>query len=297
MWQWSARSGALAGCVWLGVLPLREGFAAVHARAGELKVTLLSIGAGQCAVVEPPGGAEAVLIDAGSTSLSDLQRKALGPFLRHAGRRDVGAIFISHSNYDHFSAVSEVVGGYDVGQVYVSSQFRMQSIDNLPAEHLLRTLDAMDLPPREIAIGHGFDIGGGAKLAVVWPPEQYASDPNNCSLVLSLTYAGRRVLFTGDLETAGQRELLASGQDLRADVLLAPHHGSYEHATTMAFIDTVSPSYIVCSNDRTLSARQREFDRQTRGRNVLRTHAAGAITVRITRAGEVKVEPFLKRTD
>jgi competence protein ComEC len=35
-----------------------------------------------------------------------------------------------------------------------------------------------------------------------------------------------RVLFTGDLGAAAQARILATGVDLRADVLKVPHHGS-----------------------------------------------------------------------
>ena len=38
--------------------------------------------------------------------------------------------------------------------------------------------------------------------------------------------AGLRILLTGDLEPESQRAILATGADLRADVLKVPHHGS-----------------------------------------------------------------------
>jgi hypothetical protein len=37
---------------------------------------------------------------------------------------------------------------------------------------------------------------------------------------------GLSALLPGDIETEGVARLLASGADLRADVLLLPHHGS-----------------------------------------------------------------------
>jgi len=48
-------------------------------------VTMLSLGAGQCAVIEPPDGAP-LLFDAGSSSIADLIHKVIGPFLRSAHR-------------------------------------------------------------------------------------------------------------------------------------------------------------------------------------------------------------------
>lgn len=41
-----------------------------------------------------------------------------------------------------------------------------------------------------------------------------------------VTLAGLRILLTGDLEPESQRAILATGADLRADILKVPHHGS-----------------------------------------------------------------------
>jgi competence protein ComEC len=289
--RWSFRSTGFAGCMVLAVLPVRVGLASMHAHDGELRVTLLAVGAGQCAVIEPPG-APAVLVDAGSTSLSDVLRKALGPFLRHQGRREIGSVFITHANLDHFSAVADIAEAYGVGAVMTSPQFRAQSVDNPPAEAMLRTLDQLDCPPRMIQKGNRIDLGGGATIDVLWPGADAILDPNNSSLVLRLSFAGRTILFTGDLQVAAERALLASGQALNADVLIAPHHGSYE-TTTRAFIDAVAPVAILCSNDRVLSVKQKDFDQQITTRPVYRTHDRGALTVHISPKGDIQVETYL----
>jgi hypothetical protein len=55
------------------------------------------------------------------------------------------------------------------------------------------------------------------------------------------------------------------------------------------------PDVIVCSNDRTLSMKQREFDQEMKGRTVYRTHTSGAITIRISREGDVLIETYLPK--
>lgn len=290
--RWLSRSIAIAGCLTLAIVPLSSGFSAFYTHAGDLKVTLLAVGAGQCAIIEPPG-ADAVVVDAGSAYMSDVLRKVIGPFLRHQGRRGIQSVFISHPNFDHFSAVADLSAAYDVEQIYVSPHFRRQSADNPPAEGLLRTLDQLDRPPREAQSGRTFDLGGGAKLEVVWPPDASQLDANNNSLVLRLTFAGRSILLPGDLAATGQRGLLQSPDQLPADVLIAPHHGSSE-STTAAFVDAIHPKVIVASNDRTLSAKQRDFDRMMLNRLVYRTHTSGAVTIRIGRDGSVAVETYLQ---
>jgi hypothetical protein len=72
------------------------------------------------------------------------------------------------------------------------------------------------------------------------------------------------------------------------------HHGSAESLTTL-FIDAVDPLWIVSSNDRTLTNKQRNFEHLTGGRKLLRTNDCGAITMTIDAAGNLTVEPFVKK--
>jgi competence protein ComEC len=69
---------------------------------------------------------------------------------------------------------------------------------------------------------------------------------NNASMVLRLDYAGKTFLFTGDLEAKGERDLIASGTNLRATVLKVPHHGS-KTSSSEGFIEAVHPEAAVIS--------------------------------------------------
>ncbi len=70
---------------------------------------------------------------------------------------------------------------------------------------------------------------------------------NEASLILRLTRHGQGLaLFTGDAERRSLRRLLASGRDLRAQVLVAPHHGS-DHSFLTAFYKAVQPELVLVS--------------------------------------------------
>jgi len=60
---------------------------------------------------------------------------------------------------------------------------------------------------------------------------------------------GERILFTGDIQDDAMGPLLKNPERLRADVLVAPHHGSSEPLTAR-FIEAIHPSTILSSNDR-----------------------------------------------
>jgi competence protein ComEC len=99
-----------------------------------------------------------------------------------------------------------------------------------------------------------------------------------------VTHAGRSVLFTGDIQNVPMLALLADPAALKADVLIAPHHGSAEPATKR-FLEAVSPSHIVSSNDSTYSQKQRRFDTLVGPTPHHRTDRAGAVTVTISPRG------------
>jgi competence protein ComEC len=69
---------------------------------------------------------------------------------------------------------------------------------------------------------------------------------NNASLVLRLSYGSIDVLFTGDLEAEGERQVLAQNSAIASEVLKAPHHGS-RTSSTSAFLNAVVPQVVIAS--------------------------------------------------
>lgn len=291
-WQMLLRYAPAGVCLAMIFLPLLTGRATTLAAVAPLKVTLLAVGAGQTAVIQTPGG-RTVLVDAGSLALQDLVRRCLGPFLRQAGERQVDAIFLTHGDYDHISGVADVVNAYDVSEVYLGPRFATHAAGNAPAEGLLRALKLADCPTQEITAGDTRSLGSDVNIEVLWPVAGNAMSSNNDALVLRLTYAGRSILFTGDIQDDAMRPLLADPHRLKADVLIAPHHGSAE-TFTQAFINAVDPKYVLSSNDRTLTGKQKRLGELVDDRPLLRTNECGAITITIEATGDLKVETFLK---
>ena len=110
----------------------------------------------------------------------------------------------------------------------------------------------------------------------------FDKDTNDDSLVMKITYGEMDILFTGDIGKAAESRLIASGQNLRSEVLKGPHHGS-RTSSSAPFLDAVQPRYAIFS----LGQRNRyQFPHanviaryQARGAVLLRTDEAGAITL------------------
>jgi competence protein ComEC len=253
----------------------------------ELKMTLLSVGAGQCAVVQLPSG-KIMLIDAGSQT-PDLWRRCIGPFLKSQRLSGIDSIYLSHANYDHYSAVADAARIAEVKQFFVGPHFAAEAKAHVAGQHLLQSLAA---PPLVLTAGRKIELDGQTTLEVLWPPEGLDLRDNDASLVLKVTSREKTILFTGDIQDVAMRALLGHPEQLRCDVLIAPHHGSSEESTAR-FVEACGAKIVLSSNDNTLTQKQQRFEKMLDGRELYRTNRCGAITVVFDKVRGTRMKTFL----
>jgi competence protein ComEC len=87
---------------------------------------------------------------------------------------------------------------------------------------------------------------GDLRVTPLWPPPGAGGSRNDRSLVLRVEAGARRLLLPGDVGAAAEAALVASGADLRADVLKLPHHGS-RSSSSRALLGAVDASLAVAS--------------------------------------------------
>jgi competence protein ComEC len=291
--RWFLRAGSLSLCAALLILPSLGGatISPNSAPPQPLRITLLSIGAGQTAVIRPSPD-HALFIDAGSSTISDVGREVIEPFLRDQHCWNVDRILLSHGDFDHISAAETLLADYRQPTIYTSPHFARHAVGNVPAESLLSALRASGHPATIIHQGDHLDLADGARIDVLWPPVHCNLNSNDCGLVLKLSFAGKSVLFPADIQVEPERQLLRHPELLRADVLVAPHHGSAE-ITTAAFIAAVHPKFILASSAEKLTHKQRLFDTLARSYAFYRTADSGAIDLTIHPSGEIQITTFL----
>ncbi|MSQ49555.1 MAG: hypothetical protein EXR30_04105 [Betaproteobacteria bacterium] len=118
--------------------------------------------------------------------------------------------------------------------------------------------------------------------------------------MLKISAGAHAMLLTGDIEKPAEAELLERAPDaLRADVLLAPHHGS-RSSSSEAFLAAVRPSVAVVPvgyrsrfghPSAEVLARYALMDMQ-----IFRTDRDGALTVALANEGfEIKSERQQRR--
>jgi competence protein ComEC len=207
------------------------------------RAVFLDVGQGDAALVQ--GRAGALLVDAGSALPGglDLGRSAVVPALRALGVARLDLAAASHADLDHRGGLPAVLAALPVGELWLP---RGAAGDPAFAE-LRAAAGARGVPVRERGAGDPPARFGDLEVLPLWPPAgELPLSQNDRSLVLRVAVAGRRVLLPGDLESAGEAALLASGADLRADVLKLPHHGSRSSSGT-AFLAAVGAGLAVAS--------------------------------------------------
>ena len=268
-----------------------------------LRVTFLDVGQGDAALVELPDGATWLVDAGGNPSAPDLARAsatgtAIAATLAVHDRSAIDLAIVSHPHPDHYLGFAAL---------------------DAPV-HELWTADESALPPRAEDARSFSAIARALGVPVVHPPlgvarregdvelevlapsydDREAADPvrtvNDNSLVIAIHYAGRTILFAGDLEAEGEDALVAAGLP-HADVIKVPHHGS-PTSSTAAFVAATHPELAVIScgvaNHFGFPSPDVVARWRAAGARVERTDVSGAITLEIDAGGAMTVRPFMR---
>lgn len=205
---------------------------------------MLAVGNGQCAVLQMPSG-KTVLLDAGTRSGFDVYDRVLEPFLRHQRLPAVEEAFLSHANTDHYNALPGLLADAPPRCVHAPPQFIHSP--SRGAERLRNQTHSAGAEFRPLRRGDVLHLDGQTTMTVLWPPnDQPASPANDTSLVLRIRCGNRSLLTTGDIGEDVHRALLADPSQLRADILVLPHHGGWVE-TLPALVEAVDPKIVLVS--------------------------------------------------
>jgi competence protein ComEC len=239
-WLAAGLALALAGSLGAGALSRRLG--------DSLRITFLSVGHGDAAIVQAPGG-RAMLIDGGGSVHGDFDigRRVVAPALRALGVSRLDAVVLSHPHPDHARGLAHVVEAFPVGELWYGGRPFGRGAAELEA-----AVRSRGIPLRVFRKDESPAPWGEVHFEVLHPrpgdAEPYYPElgENDNSLVLALSFRRFRVLFPGDLEAEGEEVLVGSGRLGRHAVLKSPHHGS-RTSSTAAFLEAVSPRVVVYS--------------------------------------------------
>jgi competence protein ComEC len=278
------RAWGTAICCTLALLSLTRAY---HERwrTDRTDIHFAAVGQGDSTIVLLPGGSVAV-VDVGRPGRG---RLVVGPWLARLGVGRIDYLILTHAQADHFGGAAELLDRFEVGELWHNGGHcevgAFAALVDRAAALGVRIVDVAGPSPtvREAA--------GGARLVALWPTDGGgACDANDRSIVVSVEYAERAVLLTGDIEAPAERRVaeLLRRRGLRYDVLKAAHHGSATSSTPL-LLDSARAWLAVASAGKgnrygfphpSVAARFAE-----RGIPLLSTDRSGAISVRIDGGG------------
>jgi competence protein ComEC len=229
------------------VLPAASGYAcyAYHERfKNVLRVNIIDVGNGDALLVEAPEGMR-MLIDGGGfhTGDFDVGRSVLTPILLSKKILTLDYVINTHPHGDHLGGIPSIIRDFTVNNFSTGSYFisREKFVD------LMKLLRKKNIPLATWKRGDKFILKNGMEIMVLNPgPETGTDDLNDASLVLRIGYGKFSILFAGDIGSGVEEKLILTGNNLRADVLKIPHHGS-RHSSSHEFLATVQPKVAVLS--------------------------------------------------
>lgn len=180
----------------------------------------------------------------------------------------IHTLIITHYDDDHIGGVGELLQNYYIGNIILTNQTpahrNAKGNDNKEMNNIVNCLFNSGLQSSKnyknitvINTGecianheHKFNLGN-ALVEIIGPVKTY-NDTNDNSIVTKVTYKQTTYLFTGDMTTKSEKDLIKFCNEhnisLKADVLKVAHHGA-NTSSCQEFIDSVSPMISLVTNE------------------------------------------------
>ncbi|MCF6290266.1 MAG: DNA internalization-related competence protein ComEC/Rec2 [Desulfobacterales bacterium] len=256
-------------------------------------VTQLDVGQGSSTLIEFPGGRTVLLDGGGPTSARfNVGRDIIAPFLWQHRVLGLDGIIVSHPHADHYNGLPFIIDRFRPDTLWTNGKTRAEP----GYKKMLEQARRRGIEQRVAGAGDLLLESNNARLFCLAnfgqpqnppgpEPEQHqgrpGANPNQEGMVLKLETGFASFLFPGDIDRERELKLIEQHRDLKADVLLSPHHGS-RTSNSQSFINAVSPEYLLISSGNshqaaTTAARLAQRSRQ-QGIKGLMTFKQGAIT-------------------
>ncbi|ALK97139.1 competence protein ComEC [Massilia sp. WF1] len=240
---------------------------------GAFRVTAFDVGQGMALLVETAG--HRLLYDTGPGYApgADAGSRVLLPYLRMRGIGALDGMVVSHGDTDHTGGALALLAEQRIGWV-ASSLDAGHPIARAARRHL------------HCAAGQRWEWDG-VRFEMLHPAASVYADAgpkaNARSCTLRIGNGRTAILLAGDIEAAQEAALVRTApESLRADVLLAPHHGSGT-SSTEAFLQAVHPAvgvFQVGYRNRYKHPKKEVYERYGQlGIERLRTDELGAVTL------------------
>ncbi|HIZ56266.1 MAG TPA: MBL fold metallo-hydrolase, partial [Firmicutes bacterium] len=214
------------------------------AAEGEVAVHFIDVGQGDSILIQAYG--QNLLVDAGEND----QGGTVTDYLRAAGVEKLDYVIATHPHSDHIGGMDTVLRNFSVGQVLMPELPDRLVPTTKTYTDVLDAIEELGLKVKKASPGTELTLGPDAEgrqatVEILAPLKDY-DDLNEMSVLARFEAGTFSVLLGGDMEEKSEKDVLASGAELRSTVQKLSHHGS-STSNTREFIQAVQADYYIIS--------------------------------------------------
>ena len=217
---------------------IKSSFTEKVPETSDVLVHYMDVGQGDAILVQ--SGIFNALIDGGEYTKDEVLRD----YLKSVGVKNIDVVFATHPHSDHIGGLDTVIKNFKVKKVYMPKIPEEILPTSKSFEEFLYAIKKSGATASYLGPDTEIPLGDGV-FEVLAPLKEY-DDLNNMSLVMKFKYKDKSFLFTGDMETDSEYDILKKGYDVSADVLKVAHHGS-NTSSSKKFLNAVDADIYVIS--------------------------------------------------
>jgi competence protein ComEC len=241
-------------------------------------MTFFHVGQGDCILITTPHKKN-ILIDGGPVDEND--KKLLYLLLKNRIKK-IDIMILSHSHEDHIGGLVRVADKMKVNNLI----YGVYANEVKEFNELIYHCNRHGAEIFSMSRGERITVEEDLSIQCINPKGNTLyneDDENDNSLSFIMDYNNFKCLFTGDIESRAEENILKSNENIKADLIKVPHHGS-NTSSTRNFLNKVDGKIAIIQVGKNFYGHPSKevIDRYDKdGYEIFRTDKYGAIIIKV----------------